>query len=363
MKLLIIFTTPLEVNGISNSVLNYCKYLNKSNMQIDIVAFNIIERIRDKIKCLNFNLFELSTRNSNPIKYFFELKKLIKNEKYDIVHAHGNSNTLALEMFAAKSAGCKIRIAHSHSTKCKSKILNYFLKPFFFKSYTHSFACSENAGKWLFKNNKFDIVKNGVDTKIFCYNEYNRIEIRKQYQIKENNILLGQVGKLNSNKNQDFVIDILNELITENKNYKIMFVGEGNIISELKQKVEKLGLVDNIIFVGTTYDAQKYYSAFDLFIMPSFFEGLPLVLIEAQCSGLKCIVSDSVTKEVDICNDIKFLSLNQGEKNWAKQIKDITLNNRELSSCDNIKCIKSANYDIEENAKWLERYYKKLINE
>lgn len=360
MKLLIINTNQFARDGITNVIRNYYREMNKEDIDIDVLSngekFQEFER---EVLDNNGTMYIINERMRSPIRYIFKLTKLIKNNKYDIVHAHGNSATLVLEMQAAKIAGCKIRIAHSHNTSCKFLFLNDILKPIFKISYTHSFACGYEAGKWLFGEQKFKVLNNAISCKKYSFSEVNRKKIRSRYNIKDENIVIGHIGAFSQIKNQSFIIDILNNL---DKQYTVMMIGEGSQKKYIEEKVKRYNLNERVRFVGETNRVDEYLSAFDLILMPSLFEGLPLSLLEQQANGLQCIVSTHITREVDMSGNMVFLPLDIGEIAWAEEIqkRDLSIDRNELSQ-ETIKKIQMKNYSIEEEAKKLQEFYKNIL--
>lgn len=363
IKLLIIATTRFDLDGITNSVMNYYRYMDKSDMQIDFVVPNKLRNgLRCEIERNNGQIFELLNRNKNPIFYYFQLKKIMQNGEYDVVHAHGNSCTLTVEMFAAKRAGIKIRIPHSRNTMCKHKLLHKLLRPLFNYSYTHGFACGEEAGKWLFGNNKFIVITNGNDVEKFKYNDKVRYKYRKKLNL-ENYIVIGHIGRFNKQKNHTFLIRVFKQLVNKSDKYRLMLVGDGELMPQIKKQVENYDLSDKVIFIGKSQNVDQLIQAMDIMLLPSLYEGLPNVVIEWQIAGLPSIVSENVTREVKITELINFLPLEVGPKAWAENIKKIRPINRESIKNKAIAQVRKAGFDVRKNAKQLKEIYIDLIKE
>lgn len=364
IKILIINTVNFSYsNGISNVILNYYRNLDKSNIIIDFVVKQCLDdELKFEIMKNGGKLYELGYRLKSPLKYIRDVTKIIEKNKYDIVHAHGNSCTLAIEMLAAKKGGTKIRIAHSHNTTTKYKIVHKFLRKTFENNYTYGFACGVDAGKWLFKDKPFSILRNGIDAKKFQYNS----ELRHTYRNKlglEGCKVIGHVGSFNYQKNHEFLIKIFKELYTIDNSYRLLLVGEGNLKSEIEEKIASMGLTNVTIFIGKSREVPQLMQAIDMFIMPSLYEGLPLTLVEAQAAGLPCFVSDNITKEVNITNLIKHIPLNKSPKEWAEEIIKTDIIDRELNKYKIQNLIIEAGYDIKTNAKKLKNNYLDLIND
>lgn len=364
IKILIINTVNFSYSdGISNVILNYYRNLDKSNIIIDFVVKQCLDdELKFEIMKNGGKLYELGYRLKSPLKYIRDVTKIIEKNKYDIVHAHGNSCTLAIEMLAAKKGGTKIRIAHSHNTTTKYKIVHKFLRKTFENNYTYGFACGVDAGKWLFKDKPFSILRNGIDAKKFQYNS----ELRHTYRNKlglEGCKVIGHVGSFNYQKNHEFLIKIFKELYTIDNSYRLLLVGEGNLKSEIEEKIARMGLKDVTLFIGKSKEVPQLMQVMDLFLMPSHYEGLPLTLIEAQASGLQCFVSDLITKEVNVTNLVNYISLNKSPKEWAEIIINKDNFDRESQKDKVVEIIFANGYDIHENVNLLKKTYYDLINE
>lgn len=239
-----------------------------------------IELIIDKFANKNEKSFILTGDDVTVAmldKHYDELKDLrdvIKIENYDIVHVHGSSHTIAIDLFAAKIAKCKNRIAHSHNTTCSSILIHKVLSPFFYLCCTYRLACGIDAGKWMYGQRNFEVINNGVDTLKYIFDGRNRKEIRDMYKL-ENKVVIGHVGGFNETKNQSFLIDILNHM--DKEMFCLMLVGDGPLKNKVHNKAVTLGLENNVIFIGITDYVEKYLSAMDCIVMPSLFEGLQML--------------------------------------------------------------------------------------
>lgn len=358
MRIAVINTVNTRPNGITNVIFNLYDAMDKSDVTIDLIAINKLDLryVRD-IENGGGRVITVSRSFLHIFGYLNSLKKIIGENGYDIVHVHGSSHILTLEMLAAKRANCKVRISHSHNTTCTHKLLHRILTPIFYSCTTHCLACGEAAGKWMFGKKPFTVINNGIDIERFGYCENSRQLLREKYGIPSDVCLLGHVGCMNEQKNHSFLIDVFAKLISKNKRYRLMLVGTGYKMPEIESKVQALDLNEYVIFVGATDDVPQYLSAIDLIVMPSLWEGLPLSLIEEQANGLKCIVSDVITREVDKTGAVSFLPLND-EQAWVSAIEENALiyNRKELSRVNAGK-IKACGYDIGSEAAKLKSYY------
>lgn len=360
MKILVINTVEFKLNGITSVIMNYYRKMDKSDLQMDFITINKIDDSYQEEFNKNNSRIYFIERKKNTFKYLLELRKILINNKYDIVHIHGNSATMALETVISKIAKVPVRIIHSHNTTCKYKLAHNILYPVLEKTYTHGFACGEEAGRWLFKDNNFKIIKNGIDLEKFIYNESDREIYRNKINSGER-IVLGNIGNFVYQKNHQFLIEVFNDLLKRNKDYLLLLIGEGELMGDIKKRAKELGIYENIVFIGKTTEVDKYLQAIDIFVLPSHFEGLPVVLIEAQALGLKCLASDKVSKDSNITGLVDFLPIDNTNI-WVESILEFKKNRKPIEVLSHDK-IKTKGYDIEENAKKMKVLYQKYLNE
>lgn len=314
--------------GVEAVVMNYFNNIDDSVIQFDFIFDEDSKNIPvDFIRSKGSKVFFIPPYNK-PVDYHIELKKVLKSEKYEIVHSH--INTLSVfSLFAAKMANVPIRIAHSHSTtnpKEKNKnILKQLLRPFSKLFATDYMTCSELAGRWLFGDKTYNrgdvyLLNNAIDTATFSYNEKIRDEMRESFDLAPDTLVIGHIGRFVAQKNHEFLIDIFYEIHSKNKNSILLLAGEGPLVQQIKEKVKLLGLDNSVQFLGQRSDASKLYQMFDIFLLPSLYEGLPVVGVESQAAGLLCFLSDEMTRETKVLETTKFLSLNQSAREWSDSI-------------------------------------------
>lgn len=354
MRVLVICTVNLDKNGISTCILNYFQQIASLENVMDIVAPNVVsDEIKKPVEEKGMRIFELPFRKDNTIKYFWELFQIIKKGKYDIVHAHGNSCTLAIELLAAKIGGCKVRIAHSHNTTCEHIKMHMLLRPIFEMVCNGRFACGSEAGKWLFKKKPFVVIKNGVNIELYKNNFEVRDALRKKLQLSTNEILLGHIGVFNYQKNHEFLIEVFEKLCQYQENWRLICIGDGENRNKIETLVKEKKLTNKIWFTGNVNNIPDYLQAIDCLLLPSRYEGLPFVLVEAQAAGLTCLVSDKVDAESDISGNVRFLPLNISS--WCNEIQKCSFGHK----C-NEKKIANAGFNIKTNAQVLLKEYRKL---
>lgn len=348
--------------GVEAVVMNYYRHIDRSKIQFDFICDEDSTNIPyEEIESLGGKVI-LIPPYQKVFKYHKALKKALKEGNYKIVHSH--INTLSVfSLFAAKCAGVPVRIAHSHSTtnkkEKKKNMLKQILRPFSKVFATDYMCCSELAGCWLFGNKEYDkgnvyLLNNAIDLDKFKYDEKIRNEKRKEFNIDDDTLVIGHVGRFVEQKNHRFLIDIFNEVHKEKENSILMLVGQGPLMEEIKEKVKALGLENSVMFLGQRSDVKDLYQAFDVFCLPSLYEGLPVVGVEAQATGLLCLFSDDMTKETKVLDTTEFLSLNQSVEEWAN---DIVKKQSKYERKDVKNIIADNNFDIIFESKKLENKY------
>lgn len=348
--------------GVEAVVMNYYRHLDHNKIQFDFICDDDSTNIPyDEIEKLGGKVI-LIPPYQKVFKYQKELRRVLRDGKYKIVHSH--INTLSVfPLYAAKKVGVPVRIAHSHSTtnkkEWKKNLLKQVLRPFSKKYATNYMCCSELAGRWLFGDKTYDegkvyLLNNAIDLDKFKYDKKIRDKKRKELGINEDTLVIGHIGRFVAQKNHTFLIDIFNQFHKKEKNSILLLAGQGPLQEEIKNKVRELGLDDSVRFLGQRNDANELYQAFDVFLLPSLYEGLPVVGVEAQASGLLCFLSDDMTKETKVLDSTVFMSLSNTSEEWTGEIltnlKDYKRINTKNEVSDN-------GFDIEIEARKLEKYY------
>ena len=319
MKVLIVSTVPLEKNGIAAVIMNLYRTL-KEDIQFDfLVHKNANTSYQQEIISQGSTLI-IVDRKRNTINYVRLLYLLLKNNKYDVIHVHGNSALMTLELLIAKMMGVKKRIAHCHSTECDHVCIHSMLKKIFTKVYTEAIACSEEAGNWIFGKNKFTVVDNGINVEKYKYNINIRESVRCELSL-ESDFIIGNIGLFNTSKNHERLFSIFAYF---KKNYPasrlLCISGDKEIPNYIIECLERQEIKDDVIILLDRDDIQDLLQAMDFFVFPSKHEGLGIVAIEAQASGLFCLASDNVPTKIDITDNVKHLSLDEPDEKWADEI-------------------------------------------
>ena len=305
------------------------------------------------------HIYHAYPKKKNPIKNYFSIAKIVRDKGYSIVHRHTGSAISNIDLLAARHGGAEVLISHSHATQAGEKWLHYLARIIFHVK-VEEFACSKEAGRWLFgkndvENGKVQIIRNAIETQLYRFDEEERRKVREEKNAS-GKLIIGHVGNFNEVKNQTFIIDIFNSIQRKSENVELWLVGDGEWREKIEKKVEKLELQKKVVFWGKRNDVSNIMQGMDVFLFPSLHEGFGIVLIEAQCSGLYCLASiDTIPKEVNITETVKFISLNESAETWGEEIIKILKKDRDREW--GYKRIKEAGFDIKDAAEDLERRY------
>ena len=350
--------TYMGRGGLETMLMNYYRHIDRDKVQFDFLVHRDFEADYDsEIESLGGKIYHVSRLVPWSRGYRMELKKFFcEHPEYKIVHVHQDCLS-AVALQCAKECGVPVRIAHSHNSN-QDKNWKYLIKRYYMKmipnSATDLFACSKSAGEWMFGGQSFQILYNAINTAEYAYSEDIAKKIRRELGFESNDIVIGHVGRFNSQKNHDFLIDIFEECVKLNSNVKLLLIGDGDGKQKIQEKVSKLEIQERVIFAGVRSDVSKLLQAMDIFVFPSLYEGLPVTMIEAQASGLPCVISDQVPKECIVtCGLVSSKSLNELPIQWAEHILQPMPKTRE----NHIKEIKKAGYDIVDAAERLETFY------
>lgn len=348
--------------GLETMLMNYYRNIDRSQIQFDFLTHRPNKSdYDDEIISMGGKIYYAPRLYpQNYPKYFKWMKKFFaEHPEYKMVHSHIDTMSY-LPLLAAKKAGVPIRIAHSHNTAI-DKDFKYILKMYFKMRInsvvTNRLACGKEAGKFLFGNRDFEVIPNAVDAEKFYFSEEIRNKKRADLGLS-NEFVVGHVGRISYQKNHKFLIKIFNELLKKEQNAVLLLIGVGDKEQEVRSQVNDLGLQDKVKFLGNRSDVSELYQAMDVFVLPSLFEGIPVVGVEAQFADLPCIFSDKTPNEVKFNNKTKFIGLDKPLDVWVDAIL-ITRNN--LPRTHMREDIINSRYNIKSAHLILEEYYKQLI--
>ena len=348
--------TYMGRGGLETMLMNYYRNIDRDKVQFDFLTHRD-ERwdYDDEIESLGGKIYHLPKLNPFSKSYLNALDKFFKEHKeYQIVHCHQDCLS-GVVLKVAKKNGVKFTIAHSHNAN-QDKNLKYLIKVFekrkIPKYADKLFACGDEAGRWMFNTDNFEVLHNAIDTDLYTYNKEKADKVKKEFGI-ENKFVVGHVGRFSIQKNHEFLIDVFNEVQKVKEDSVLMLVGDGDLRPEIEQKVRDLQIENKVIFTGVRSDVNDLMQGMDVFLFPSLYEGLGIVLIEAQAAGLRCVISDTIPKDGVLTDDVTCISLAQSPVVWENEI----LKYQKYKRSNNKEIIKKADYDIKNNAKTLEQFY------
>ncbi len=322
--------SSLEMGGSQTFVMNIYRSIDREQVQFDFIVDHTDNMyFKNEIEELGGRIYVMPPfTGTNYVKIKKEWNSFFKkHNEYKILHSH-NRSYASIFLPIAKKNGVKT-IIHSHNTSNGTgfkaiikKILQFSLR---WKA-DYYLACSKKAGEWLFgkkkcKSNNFEVIQNGIDVNRFIYDEKKRKIIRDMYKLDNTQLVVGYLARVTDQKNPFFVIDLFNEIYKKNMNSFLLFVGDGPLLLKVQEKTNKMGLSNNVIFAGNVSNSECFFSAMDVYILPSFWEGLGISLLEAQISGLKCFVSTNIQDEAIITNNVYRLPLDLGVVGWMENIQ------------------------------------------
>ena len=353
--------TDMNYGGVEMVVMNYYRHIDRTKVQFDFFALegSAVPQ-REEIERLGGRVY-IVPKYTHLSAYEKEIIRLFKQNQYKIVHSH--MNTLSVfSLWGAKKAGIPNRIAHNHSTagkgETKKNIIKYALRPFAKIYPTKLCACSRYAGEWLYgKNAEFQVFNNAIDLSRYSYDPQKAAAVRKELGL-EDKLVVGHIGRFCYQKNHDFLIDIFNEIHKQRQEAVLLLIGEGELEQDIRNKVKELGLTDSVRFMGKQKDTSKFYQAMDCFVLPSRYEGLGVVAIEAQACSVPVICSTAVPKDAKITSSVRFIGLDESCSNWADCVLDVIKTQMKRNEREEVR---KAGYDIEVEAKKLTDFYEELL--
>lgn len=361
IRALVVVTTRYQKNGITGVVKNYAANIDPADVRFDYLLVNEpTPEERADIEARGGRIFVLK-RNRNPFSYEKKLEALLKAERYDLVHAHGNSATLLLEMRAAKRAGIPVRIAHSHNTATSFPLLHRMLNRAFQRDTTHCLACGDAAGKWLFRDRPFTVLPNAIDTERFTFKKEDRDRARRGFKLEKNRVYV-HVGSFIPAKNHAYLIDAFTNIRIKDPSARLLLAGGGKRMEEIKKRAYFNRVQRAVIFLGDQADVKSVYAAADAFLLPSKHEGLPLTLLEAQSMGLPCLVSEAVTKEADVTGLVKHAVLSDGMDRFAAAAMGLEKRSVDERAKAHL-LVEQAGYGIKARAAELVRFYRACMRD
>lgn len=348
-------------------VMNLYRAIDRDRIQFDFILDCDKENVfEEEIHGLGGRVFHLPKFNGKNYK---QVRKAWDDffktyPEYKVLHSHIRSYA-SLYLPIARAHGVKT-IIHSHNTSngkgiisIGKKILQYPLR---FQA-DYFFGCSEIAGQWLFgkriiKSDRYFMLKNAVDTERFAYQQQLREKVRSDLKIAKNALVIGHIGRMHPQKNHHFLIDCFREIAAKRNDTRLILLGDGELRGEITAHIHKLGLEEQVLMLGIQKNPEDYLSAMDCFVLPSVHEGLPVVVVEAQANGLPCLVSDAVTRQVQLSELVQYLPISQGITPWVNAALDCKQSRMDVSAR-----IKESGFCVKTSSQWLCDFYHTITSE
>lgn len=356
--------SALDGGGVAKLLYDYYRYMDHTKIHFDFMIYNYYdEGIYEKpLREMGCKIYKLPPYASNPKKCAAMQRKIIKKGSYDILHTHFGIGAFRI-LKIAKECGVPKRMVHSHIAyepySMKTKVAN-ILKKWLNKHYaTHLLACGTDAGRFLWgdravRNGKVHIMKNAIDTDLFVFDENIRVQKRKELDV-DDKLVIGIVGRLSEQKNYPFLFRVYKKVLEKRNDTVLLVVGRGLEEESIKKLAHDMGIEDKVRFLGVRDDVSQLLNAFDIFVLPSLYEGLPVVLIEAQANGVTELVSDRITKEMDITDLITFMEIDHSEDEWADKICDLSTDISERRKYKQL--VAEAGYEVKAACHEMEKFY------
>lgn len=359
------------VGGISSMLLNYYRYFDRESFHFDFVTSTENGHNGDELEKLGSRFYCIGKKSDGLLNYMSKLSKIIRQGRYDVVHVHSNLTSF-VALFVAWKNRIPIRIAHGHNAKpnsmsIKEKLSRYIGNSLIELLATEKIACSLSSaiytfGKKASRKKKVKILPNAIDLNAFGFNKVSRDTQRMNLGIPLSGFAVGCVGRMSSEKNQEYLIQILPDFLKKVPNAKLVLVGDGDCRRSLESLVIQLGCCESVIFTGERTDVCELLSAFDVFTLPSLSEGLGIVAIEAAASGLPMILSENVTKELSFIPASYYVPL-ANKCEWISILEKLSAEKVRVESCISKKILSEHGYDILKEVEILERVYQgKKVN-
>lgn len=349
----------LNVAGTEAFMMNVIRKIDKKKFQVDFLVFSDEESCYSKeAQSLGTTVFRLPSRREG-LKYYKTLNSFFKEkcDYYHVIHFCGGNVSSIAPIYYAYKYHIPIRIVHSHSSSCDgfhNKILHFINRLLLPRLATHFFACSTMAAFFFFRNHKCAIIKNGIDIRKYASNKEKRRLSRMKFGIANTTHVIGHIGRFEAVKNHGMIVDVFNSYHTLYPDSLLMLVGVGMLQKEVKMKVNDMGLCGKVLFLGERNDISDLLCCMDCFLMPSLYEGLPFVLVEAQTVGVPCVISNTISPDVKLIPSLCFLDLNKSPLVWADRINKVIIKGMCM---DAVKYVSQAGFDIMSTVKYLEEVY------
>ena len=350
--------TSLDRGGMETMTMNYYRHIDRERVQFDFLLHRSKEGdYEEEARSLGARVFRVPRQNPLSPGYWRALDDFFSENPYKVVHVQLDCLS-AIPLAVAKCHGVPVRIAHSHNSRQDRDIkypMKMLCKRFIRWEATDLFACGVEAGRWMFGTDDFTVVRNAIDVDEYAFDGIRRERTRRDLGVPEGTLVIGHVGRFMPQKNHTFILNVFAELLRLRPDTVLLLIGDGELRVEREKQAADLGISDSVKFLGVRSDVPDLMQAMDVFLMPSLYEGLPLVLVEAQAAGLPCVLSDSIPIDCDLDgSNVARLSLGDDLREWAGVlIKQISHTERQLGA----RIVRQAGFDVADVAANLEEFY------
>ncbi len=354
----------MHPGGLENFVMNLYQKIDREKIQFDFIVHARRENdYVELIESMGGKVYVLPRLLRHPFRNLGGIYKLVKKNRYDIVVRHTANALITPQLIAARLAGART-ICHSHNETDASKVVHYLGRALMGVAATKRLACSEKAGQWMFGKRSYQVIHNAIDVEKFRYSSEKDKAIREEYELGNGNVY-GHIANFREQKNHRYLLKVYAEIAKIDLNARFFCVGDGELREQIETDMKELGLEQRLILTGERKDAECFMSCFDVLIFPSFFEGLPLTLIEAQAAGLPSLISDTITQDVIVTDGlVEMESIEEEPAVWAKKAygmaQKASVDSEIKRGCQK-EAIASNGYDIETLVKWYEDYFEKIV--
>ncbi len=349
----------LGTGGTESLIMSWYRNIDRTKIQFDFLVRSPDNNYLEEITALGGRVFYTASFPRHFLRNFLETRKILRRKEWDVIHVHGNAALYTLPLKLAKKCGYSYRFMHSHNVKAQSKgftLIHNINKLLLAKIATHYLACSDAAGKWMFPNVPFVLSRNAINVSSYRFDADARDRLRAELHL-ENKFIIGHVGRLSAQKNHEFLLKTFMHTRKYDTNCVLMLIGDGELEPAIRAKAEQLGIADSILFMGRRSNVGELMSAMDIFVLPSLYEGLGIVLVEAQCNGLPCVVSqEAYNEEVNVYPDrVSVLPLSCGAEAWAAHI--LSKSSIQVNRNVDLDILRNCGYDMKTEITKLEELY------
>ena len=340
--------------GAESFLMNMCRHMDRDKVQFDFLLRSNENIYTEELESMGCRVYYTASFPRHWLKNFLQTWRIIKQNHYKIIHVHANALLYVFPLMIAKKLGVPCRIMHSHNSSMAYKSalpIHQFFRNRIHRIATHCFACSEQAGEWMFPG-QYEIIHNAIEVDKFRFDQTAREKIRAEWNLPADAFVIGHVGRFWEQKNHAFLLSIFSKVLQQKPNAYLVLIGEGGLEQKIRDLACDLGLRDHVLFAGVRKDVNQALSVFDVFAFPSIYEGLGIAVIEAQANGLATVCSDAVPDNAILLNNVKRISLDKGPQFWADTI--MKSNTQRVEPGHQLA---QAGYDINIEAKKLQDFY------